>query len=149
MLPRLVPSWPRIMQIRISFRSRSDLVLDADQALDLLSDLASQACISFCSVSPCLHESALAHIYIYIYICICQRPHLVGTFLGFKMSKSRGREEKLRLWPGSAPTDPEAPKSSKTQKSDSRVTFGAPAKVTQKLLKSDLKVAKKWFFRPF
>ena len=23
-------------------------------------------------------------------------PHLVGTFLGFKMSKSRGREEKLR-----------------------------------------------------
>ena len=25
-----------------------------------------------------------------------QRPHLVGTFLGFKMSKSRGREEKLR-----------------------------------------------------
>ena len=29
-------------------------------------------------------------------IQICQRPHLVGTFLGFKMSKSRGREEKLR-----------------------------------------------------
>ena len=25
-----------------------------------------------------------------------QRPHLVGTFLGFKMSKSRRREEKLR-----------------------------------------------------
>ena len=26
----------------------------------------------------------------------CQRPHLVGTILLFKMSKSRGREEKLR-----------------------------------------------------
>ena len=26
----------------------------------------------------------------------CQRPHLVGTLLGFKMSKSRGREEQLR-----------------------------------------------------
>ena len=33
---------------------------------------------------------------IYIYIYICQRPHLVGTILLFKMSKSRGREEKLR-----------------------------------------------------
>ena len=32
------------------FVSRSDLVLDADQSLDLLSDLAFQACISFCSV---------------------------------------------------------------------------------------------------
>ena len=38
------------MQLRISFRSRSDLVLDADHALDLLSDLAFQACISFYSV---------------------------------------------------------------------------------------------------
>ena len=34
MLPCLVPSWPQIMQIHISFRSRSDLVLDADHALD-------------------------------------------------------------------------------------------------------------------
>ena len=31
-----------------------------------------------------------------IYIYICQRPHLVGTILLFKRSKSRGREEKLR-----------------------------------------------------
>ena len=38
------------MQLRISFRSRSDLVLDADHALDFQSDLASQACISFYSV---------------------------------------------------------------------------------------------------
>ena len=30
----LVPLWPQIMQIRISFRSRSHLVLDADHALD-------------------------------------------------------------------------------------------------------------------
>ena len=49
MLPCLFPSWPQIMQIRISFRSRSDLILDADHALDffLKSDLAFQACISF------------------------------------------------------------------------------------------------------
>ena len=39
-------------------------------------------------------------------------------------------------------TDPETPKNSKTQKSDSKVTFGAPAKVTQKLIKSDSKVTK-------
>ena len=50
MLPCLVPSWPQIMQLRIPFRSRSDLVLDADHALDFLSDLAFQACISFYSV---------------------------------------------------------------------------------------------------
>ena len=37
MLPCLVPSWPRIMQMRISFRSHSDFVLDADHALDFLS----------------------------------------------------------------------------------------------------------------
>ena len=34
MLPCLAPSWLQIMQICISFRSRSDLVLDADHALD-------------------------------------------------------------------------------------------------------------------
>ena len=39
------------------------------------------------------------------------------------------------------PADPETPRNSKTQKKkDSRVTFGAPAKVTQKLLKSDSEV---------
>ena len=48
----------------------------------------------------------------------------------------------LELWPGSSPTDPQTPKNSKTRKSDSKVTFGVPVKVTQKLLKSD-------FFRPF
>ena len=37
------------MQIRISFRSRSDLALDAERALDFLSYLVLQACISFCS----------------------------------------------------------------------------------------------------
>ena len=36
----------------------------------------------------CWTDFWLYHIY------LCQRPHLVGTFLGFKMSKSRGREEK-------------------------------------------------------
>ena len=35
------------MQICISFRSHSDLVLDADHASDFPSDLAFQACISF------------------------------------------------------------------------------------------------------
>ena len=34
MLPCLAHRGPQIMQIRISFRSRSDLVLDADNALD-------------------------------------------------------------------------------------------------------------------
>ena len=52
MPPCLVPDWPPIMQIRISFRSRSDLVLDADQSLDFLGTyLVFQACISFCCVS--------------------------------------------------------------------------------------------------
>ena len=51
MLPCLVPSWPQIMQLRISFRSRSDLGLDADpMPWIFLSDLAFQACISFYSV---------------------------------------------------------------------------------------------------
>ena len=35
----LVPSCPQIMQIRILFRSRSDLVVDAGHALDFLSYL--------------------------------------------------------------------------------------------------------------
>ena len=59
------------MQIRMSFRSRSDLGLDADHALDSLSHLVLQACISFCSVSdrsgaplflPCSHRNTLAHM---------------------------------------------------------------------------------------
>ena len=50
MLPCLVPSWPQSMPLRISFRSRSDLVLDVDHALDFLSYLDFQACISFYSV---------------------------------------------------------------------------------------------------
>ena len=48
MPPCLAPSWPQIMQIHISIRSRSDFVLD--HALDFLSDLAFQVCISFESV---------------------------------------------------------------------------------------------------
>ena len=50
MLPCLVPCWPQIKQICISFRSRSDLVLDADHSLDFLSEicLVLQVCISFC-----------------------------------------------------------------------------------------------------
>ena len=39
-LPCLVPSWPQNMQIRISFRSRSDLVVDADQFLGLFRNLS-------------------------------------------------------------------------------------------------------------
>ena len=50
MLPCLVPYWPQAMQLRISFRSRSDLVLGAEHALDFVSDLAFQACISIYSV---------------------------------------------------------------------------------------------------
>ena len=70
------PSWPQITQICISFRSRSDLVLDADHALAILSDLAFQACISFYSILgksgawmflPCSIKNAVAHRCIYIY----------------------------------------------------------------------------------
>ena len=50
MLPCLVPSWPQSMQLRIAFRSRYDLVLDADHALDFLSYLVFQARISLSSV---------------------------------------------------------------------------------------------------
>ena len=59
------------MQIRISFRSRSDLVLDAGHSLDFLAYLVLQACILFCSVSeksgaslflPCSHKNAAAHL---------------------------------------------------------------------------------------
>ena len=70
--PCLVPSWLQIMQICISFRSRFDLVLDADNALDILSYLVLQACISFCSLSdesgasmflPCSHKNAVAQMF--------------------------------------------------------------------------------------
>ena len=49
-------------------------------------------------------------------------------------------QKKFALTIGPYPTDPEAPKNSKTQKSESKVTFGVPAKVAQKLLESDSKV---------
>ena len=48
----------------------------------------------------------------------------------------------LLLWPAISPTDPDTPENSKTQKSDSKVASGLPAKVTKKLLKSDSKVTK-------
>ena len=48
----------------------------------------------------------------------------------------------IGLWPAIPPTDPQAPENSKTQKSDSKVTFGLLAKLTQKLLKSDSRVAR-------
>ena len=46
------------------------------------------------------------------------------------------------LWPAISPTDLQTPENSKTQKGDSKVTFGLPAKMTQELLKSDSKVTK-------
>ena len=60
--------------LRCGFR-RSDLVLDADHALDVffLSDLAFQACISFYSVLdksgarmflPCSIKNAVAHLHV-------------------------------------------------------------------------------------
>ena len=55
-------------------------------------------------------------------------PHALGFWSPFK--------------PAISPTDPQTPENSKTQKSYSKVTFGLPAKVTQKLLKSDSKVTK-------
>ena len=67
----------------------------------------------------------------------------VGGFVRIALLSSSRERKSIHLWPGSAPTDPETPKNSKTQKSDSKVTFGASAKVTQKLLKSNSKVTKK------
>ena len=60
MLPCLVPSWPQIMQIHISCRSRSDLVLDADNALDFIS-------ISFCRRASrfIVFQTKVAHL------CFC------------------------------------------------------------------------------
>ena len=66
-LPCLVPERPQIMQTCISFRSRSDLVLDADHTLDFLgTHLVLQTSISFCNVLeksgaflklPCSHKN--------------------------------------------------------------------------------------------
>ena len=76
------------MQIRISFRSRPDLVLDADRALDLLSYLVLQACISFCSVSnktgaflllPCSHKNAVAHLVLLFLLFQGRANHEVQT----------------------------------------------------------------------
>ena len=44
--------------------------------------------------------------------------------------------DKLVLWPAIPPYRPPNPRNSKTRKSDSKVTFGLPARVTQKWLKS-------------
>ena len=56
------------MQTRISFRSRSDLVLDADHVLEFLSNLVLQTVSRFerfshkwrISVLPCSHKNAVA-----------------------------------------------------------------------------------------
>ena len=81
------------------------------------------------------------------------RQDLSAANIGLKTPSREGKnnQNKLKLfirrqnpglWPGSSPTDPQTPKNSKTRKSDSKVTFGVPVKVTQKLLKSDSKVTK-------
>ena len=67
--PCLARWWPQIMQTDISFRSRSDLGLDADHLLDCLGTyLVLQACTSFSCVSdksgaflflPCSHKTLL------------------------------------------------------------------------------------------
>ena len=95
MVPCLVPSWPQIMQIRISFRSRSDLVLISLTMPGNFYPISNlQACISFCSVSdksgasmflPCSHKNAAAHI--------CPRPLQMGYFqdksCGFGKSRAQ------------------------------------------------------------
>ena len=65
MLPCLVPSWPQIMQIRISFRSRSDLCSGCWRCLGffILSRFSSVSDRSGASMFlPCLHKNAVAHI---------------------------------------------------------------------------------------
>ena len=69
--PFLASNYSISYLVPISFRSRSDLVLISDHALDFLSDLAFQACISSYSVPdksgarmflPCSIINAFAHI---------------------------------------------------------------------------------------
>ena len=57
----LVPSWPQLMHIRISFRSHSDLAVDADHTLGFLSYPVLQACISFVAF-----QTKVAHLCFYI-----------------------------------------------------------------------------------
>ena len=107
----LFPSWPQIMQKRISFRSRSDLVLDAHHALDYLSDLVLQACISFCSVSdksgrllllPCSHKNAVAHIFYRALHCLLLRFGGCETFKYTYLAGTMGLQN-----PAIARTSPE------------------------------------------
>ena len=100
------------MQICISFRSRSDLVLDADHSLDFLSNLVLQACISFCSVSnksgaslflPCSHKRTAAHMFSCILtqntsfpeflICFCPLALLASKEI-FRLRVSKNRVSK-------------------------------------------------------
>ena len=60
--------------------------------------------------------------------------------------KAPGKKDAFKEFgcdPELAPTDHQTPKNSKSQRSDSKATFGATVKVTQKLLKSDSKVTRK------
>ena len=68
------------------FVPRSDLVLDADNALDFESCLVLQACISFYSVSdqsgaslflPCSHKTAVAHMMDF-FKCVPSRAIVIG-----------------------------------------------------------------------
>ena len=52
-----------------------------------------------------------------------------------KTSICTSKFEIAALWPTISPTDPQTPENPKTEKSDSKVTFGLPAKVTQSYLK--------------
>ena len=83
----LVPWLPQVMQISISFRSRSDLVLDADHSWDFLGTyLVLQACISFGSVSDksgpllfCLIYIKMPLLILHICITFREETHFVRT----------------------------------------------------------------------
>ena len=83
------------------------------------------------------------HIHLHISIfwnceCVATGQSSTGGSLGqFRSCSSRCA---ICLVTRHSPYRPPNPRNSKTQKSDSKVTFGLPTKVTQKLLKSDSNV---------
>ena len=72
MLPCPVPSWSHVLQICISFRSRSDLVLDADHALDFYPPsfykrvsrfVVFQTNVAHLCFLHCSHRNVVAHMF--------------------------------------------------------------------------------------
>ena len=103
MLPCLVPSWPQSMQLRTLFQTRSDLVLDADHALDFLSDLSfsgvylvsivfffrqNDACMFFALFRLKMALLTHTHTYIYIYMWVVPAGSMWQFWLPEKITEN-------------------------------------------------------------